>query len=391
MIPFERALEIVLNAAHRLDAERVSIHDALGRVLAEDVKSDMDMPPFDKSVMDGYACRRADLANELTVIEIIPAGVVPRREIGPNQCAKIMTGSMVPRGADCVVMVEFTDNPSENKIRFTGKETEDHICKQGEDVRRSDVVVRKGTRIEPQHIAVLASVGCVNPRVAIRPRVGVIATGDELVPPGQKPSLSQIRESNSCQLRAQISRIGAIGRNYPIAVDTDVGIHKILSEALAKNDVVVLSGGVSMGDYDLVPKIMKKNGIKVLFEKIAVKPGKPTVFGTHDKGACFGLPGNPVSAFVTCELLVKPFLYKMMGYKYRPRIVHVPLETTINRKDTRRQGWIPVTITDTGAAKAREYHGSAHIGALCGADGLVTVDIGVAEVRKGTTVRVRLI
>jgi molybdopterin molybdotransferase len=225
----------------------------------------------------------------------------------------------------------------------------------------------------------------------IRPKVGVIATGDELVPPGQRPDLSQIRESNSCQLRAQISRIGAIARGYPIAVDTDIGIHKILNEALEENDVVVLSGGVSMGEYDLVTKIMRKNGVEVLFERIAVKPGKPTVFGTHDNAACFGLPGNPVSAFVTCELLVKPFLYKMMGHNHRPRIVRAPLETTIKRKDTRRQGRIPVTITDVGTARPREYHGSAHIGALCGADGLLTVEVGVPEIQKGTIVDVLII
>lgn len=391
MLPFEKALAIVLDSVSQLGSERVDIGDALNRILAEDVKSDIDMPPFNRSAMDGYACRMEDLANELAIIETIPAGKLPEKTIGPNQCAKIMTGAPVPQGADCVVMVEFTENPTEKTVRFTGSKTSRNISPKGEDLKAGDEILRKGIRIEPRHIAALASVGCVNLCVSIRPKIGIIATGNELVEPAEKPAVSQIRNSNSFQLSAQIQRVGGIVQDYGIVGDEEEKIESTLKRAITENDVVILSGGVSMGDYDLVPGVLKKNGVEVLFEKIAVKPGKPTVFGVHKDAFCFGLPGNPVAIFVIFELVVKPFLYKMMGCDFSHRDIPMPLDEAIRRKKTKRQFWVPVAITDSGRAKAVEYHGSAHIGSLCGADGLVSMNVGIAEIKKGTIVKVRLI
>ncbi|MHC4574152.1 MAG: molybdopterin molybdotransferase MoeA, partial [Planctomycetota bacterium] len=183
MLTFDQGLEMVLGSARELGAERVDIAHALNRVLAEDVTSDMDMPPFNKAVMDGYACRREDLGNELLVIETVPAGAPAQKSVGPNQCAKIMTGAAVPQGADCVIMKEFVETLGENTVRFVSENAAANICLQGEDAKAGDVVLRRGTLLRPQHIAVLASVGCVQPVAARRPRVGVIATGDELVEP----------------------------------------------------------------------------------------------------------------------------------------------------------------------------------------------------------------
>ena len=391
MIPFEEALSTVLDSACRLGTERVDITNAIDRILAEDVKSDMDMPPFNKSAMDGYACRRADLANELEVVETIPAGYTPTKSIGPNQSAKIMTGAAVPQGADCVVMVEFTETPTDSTVRFVGENTSDNICQKGEDIKAGEVVLFKGTRIRPQHIAVLASVGCAQPVVSKRPRIGILATGDELVPPASMPGPSQIRNSNSFQLTAQVESMGAVAKNYGIAKDTDKAIDKMFKEAIEENDVVLVSGGVSMGDFDLVPGIFKQNNINLLFEKVAVKPGKPTVFGVAENIYCFGLPGNPVSTFVLFDLLVKPFLYKMMGYDYTPAAAKMPLAESFRRKKTERQTWIPVVITNSGLLKPVSYHGSAHINALCIADGLIRMNVGVSEIEKGTIVPVRLI
>ena len=187
MLSFEKARDTVLNSARPLGAERVSLADAANRVLAEDVKSDMDIPPFNKSAMDGYACRRSDLANDLEVIEIIPAGYTPAKSVGPGQCAKIMTGGVVPQGADCVVMKEYIESPTENTVRFVGEKTKDNICQKGEDIKAGDVVLRKGELLKPQHIAVLASVGRARPMVSKAPRVGINATGSELVDPGTLP------------------------------------------------------------------------------------------------------------------------------------------------------------------------------------------------------------
>ena len=389
MLAFEKALEIVLDSAYLLGTEQVDISCAVNRILAEDVQSDIDIPPFNKSAMDGYACRREDLANELTVIETIPAGVTPKKVIGPNQCAKIMTGAVVPEGADCVIMVEFTENPTENTVRFTGKETANNICFKAEDIKAGDIVLRKGTLLRPQHIATLAAVGCASPCVAVRPKVGVIATGDELVEPSQRPSLPQIRDNNSYQLAAQVETVGAVIKNYGIVKDTREAIDAAVKKAVSENDVVLISGGVSVGEFDFVPDILKQNGFELMFEKIAIKPGKPTVFGRAGNVFCFGVPGNPVSGFVIFELLIKPFLYKLMGHNFKPPGIKVPLETSVSRKKVGSPSWIPVIITNGGTAEPVEYHGSAHFNALSEADGLICIPKGTAELKEGTLVSVR--
>lgn len=390
MIPLKQALEIVLNSARALECERVDVRASLGRVLAEDVVSDMDMPPFDKSLVDGYACRRADLACELSVVETIPAGTVPTKSIGAGQCAKIMTGAAVPSGADCVVMIEQTERVDGETIRLTEERTRDNIAGRASDLKTGQVVLRQGGRIAPQHIAVLASVGCTRPLVARRPRVGLIAGGDELVAPETEPGPSQIRNSNGFQLAAQVEAMGAAVRDYGTVKDVAADIDRMLKAALGENDVVLMSGGVSMGDFDFVPSVLRQNGVELLFEKIAVKPGKPTVFGTSESGYCFGLPGNPVSTFVTFELLVKPFLYRLMGCDHAPVCVEMCLSESVVRKDTERQGWIPVEVLDSTSVRPVEYRGSAHILALCQADGLIAMEIGVGRIDKDSRVSVRL-
>ncbi len=391
VISFEKALDIVLSSARPVGTEEVGLADAANRVLAGDVKADMDMPPFNKSAMDGYACRRGDLAATLTVVETIPAGFTPTKTIGPNQCAKIMTGGVVPQGADCVMMKEYVETPTESTIRFVGRNTADNICVKGEDIRAGDIVLSKGTLLKPQHIAVLASVGCSRPKVSKIPKVGIVATGSELVGPASKPQPSQIRNSNSAQLSAQARGLGADVTDYGIALDTKAGIDDMLKKAIADNDVVIVSGGVSVGDFDLVPEVLRNNGIKLLFESIAVKPGKPSVFGLSEKVYCFGLPGNPMSTFVQFEILIKPFLYKLMGHDYKYHDVRMPLGESIKRKKTDRKVWFPVIITAGGTVKLIEYHGSAHISSLNCADGFISVDAGVAEIEKGKIVPVRLI
>jgi molybdopterin molybdotransferase len=399
MLAFEEALKVVLDSARPLGSERVGLGRAVNRILAEDVTSDTCLPPFDKATVDGYACRREDLANRLMVIETIQAGVPPTKAIGPNQCARIMTGAAIPRGADCVIMVEFAENVSEDVIRFAvplgtpsgGQETANNICYKGEDIKAGETALYRGTRIRPQHIAVLASVGSIQPLVAKRPSVAFIATGDELVEPTLRPGTYQIRNSNSIQLAAQIEDAGGVIQDYGMVRDIPAQIDSVFKTAVEENDVVIISGGVSVGDFDFVREVLKQNNVKLLFEKIAIKPGKPTVFGLSEKAYCFGLPGNPVSTFVVFELLVRPFLYKLMGHNYSPVSIQMPLGESISRKDTDRQGWIPVTITDRGTLKPVEYHGSAHSIAICNADGLISTGVGVAKIEKGAMVRVRLI
>lgn len=391
MILFEEAFKIVLDNVKKTDSKKIDLVNSLHHVLAEDVVSDMDMPPFNKSAVDGYACKIADLSNELEVIEIIAAGDIPRHSIKVNQCSKIMTGAKLPEGADCVIMVEFTENITENTIRFTKESSPKNISFKAEDIKKGQIVLKKGTFIKPQHIALLASVGCTKPLVYTKPKVAVLSTGSELVEPDKIPGPVQIRNSNAWQLFSQVLRANATPVYFGIVGDSEAETDKAVKKAVSENDVVILTGGVSMGDYDFVPKILKQNNINLLFEKIQIKPGMPTVFGIHQKAFIFGLPGNPVSSFILFEILVRPFLQKMMGNEDDLLMLKLPLGVDYNRKKTDRLGWIPSKINQQGEVIPVEYHGSAHVFSVCDADVIFSVNIGISEIKKGELVHVRQI
>lgn len=391
MITFDEAYRTVMDAARPMKTETVSLQQSLGRVLAQDVHSDIDMPPFDKSAMDGYACRKQDLKNELNVLEVIPAGSAPQKTVSENECSKIMTGAMVPEGADCVIMVEDTRQTDTETIRFTEERTKTNICYKAEDIRVGDRVLKKGVVIDPQHIAVLSAVGCSEPQVAKRPRVGVIATGSELVNPDEKACGAKIRNSNGWQLAAQAERMGCTANNYGIAEDSEEALDQAVKRAISENDVIVLSGGVSAGDFDFVPGVLKQNGIELLFDKVAIKPGRPSTFGVSDHVRCFALPGNPVSTFIQFELLVKHFLYRMMGHPYQPRTVRVAIQCDIKQKGGNRNSVVPMRFTSPATIEPVDYHGSAHIGALCSTEAFFIFPRTETLIPKGTEIDVGLL
>ncbi|RLD56226.1 MAG: molybdopterin molybdenumtransferase MoeA [Bacteroidetes bacterium] len=391
MILIEQAYELVMRTAYTLDKEQVELNDSLNRILAQDVVSDIEMPPFNKSAMDGYACRREDINNELEVIEVIAAGKAPTKTINKNQCSKIMTGAEVPEGADCVIMVEHTEEIDSKKIRVIKENPNDNISLKAEDVKINDVVLKEGTKIGAQHIAVMASVGCVKPIVVKKPKVGIITTGNEIVEPNNKPQKSQIRNSNAYQLIAQINNMGAIPKYYGIARDDKEDTRKMIETSLSENDVTLLTGGVSMGDFDYVEDIFNEIGINILFNSLAVKPGKPTTFGVYENKRCFGLPGNPVSSFIQFEILAKPLLYSMMGFDFKPLNIKLPMSVDYNRRNTKRKSFIPIIITDDGEVMPVDYHGSAHIHSLSEAHGIISVPIGCPTLKKGEIIDVRQI
>jgi len=389
MIAFEEALNIVLSSATPLNIEKVTLNLSLNRILAQDLFSDMDMPPFDKSAVDGFACRKVDLGATLNVIELIRAGKVPEKTVGEVQCSRIMTGAMIPDGADTVIMVEDIDEISEDKIRFVGVKTAANICHKAEDIRKGDKVLNMGTLIHPGQIAVLASVGCVEPLVYRQPVVAILSTGDELVEPEQVPEPSQIRNSNAAQLMAQITAMNAIPLYLGIVPDDEEQTRNAIEQALAAADVVLLTGGVSMGDFDFVPVILQEQGVEILFNRIAVQPGKPTVFGHRDEKYVFGLPGNPVSSFVQFEMLVKPLLYALSGHTYRPVQLKLPLAIDYIRRNNQRRAFVPVTFLQPEGVVPVTYHGSAHIHAYIAAEGIMSVPIGISHLKKGELVDVR--
>ena len=391
MILYKEALELTLKAADLFDTERIDFKDSLGRVLAEDILSDTDMPPFDKTAVDGYACKKSDIFDELVVIETIPAGVKPTKSVENGQCSKIMTGGELPKGVDCVIMVEDIEELAGNKIRLTAKDTAINICYRAEDVKQGSVILKKSTLIRPQDIAMFASVGYTNVLVYKVPVVGVVSTGRELVEPEQKLSDAKIRNSNAYQLLAQAELLKCKTKYFGIADDTEESLDEIIKTAVAGCDVVLFSGGVSMGDFDLVPKMLKENGFEIIFKSIAVQPGRPTLFAKNKNKYVFGLPGNPVSSFIQFELLVKALLYKLMGYENKRQNLVLPVSQEYSRKKSKREKWIPGIITANGEIEPSDYHGSAHIHALSYSDVVFKVPIGVYELKKGDLVDVRQI
>jgi len=390
MISFEEAYRIVMNHVTVLPSERVNMMDSLGRILADDIISDVDMPPFNKSAVDGFACRMADKNHDLEVIETIPAGKTPEFMVSEGKCSRIMTGAMLPEGSDCVIMVEDTQILDNGMMRPAKKQESLNICYQGEDIKAGDKVLSTGTLIKPQHIAVLAAAGAVNPKVSKQIHVGILSTGDELMEPEHIPSASKIRNTNAYQLMAQVTAAGAIPQYGGIAADTEISLSAMLSDSLDRNDVVLLTGGVSMGEFDYVPAAMENLDIEILFKSVAVQPGRPTVFGKWGNQFIFGLPGNPVSSFVLFEVLVKPFLLKMMGSREEPVVLHLPLGTDFTRKKSTRKSLIPVRI-ENGLVIPVDYHGSAHINAYTQANGILTIEIGKTRLGKGEIADVRSI
>lgn len=389
MITLEQALETAFSKVQPLGAELVDLLHSSGRILAQDIFADADVPPFNKSAMDGYACRKVDLGNELSVLEIIPAGFSPTKTIEFNQCSKIMTGAQVPEGADTVFMVEYSHETAEGKVRFTGEKTNSNICLKGEDLKLGDLVLLKGIQIKPQHIAILATVGCTNPPVYKSPVLGIISTGSELVNPEETPKPSQIRNSNGPQLFTQSTKYGFSVNYYGIVRDDEELTTQVIQQSVAENDVTILSGGVSVGDFDFVPQIIRELGFEIHFSKISIKPGQHTTFASKGNKYIIGLPGNPVSSFIQFEVFVLPFLWKLMNYTQPEIRLSLPMSHNFQRKKMDREECLPVQLTQSNEVEMVNYHGSAHIHAYHQAYGFIILAAGKTEIKKGEIVYVR--
>lgn len=389
MISLDKALKIVLDTEVPKRTERIELHQSLGRYLAEDIKSDINMPPFHKAAMDGFAIRESDIQKELTIIETIAAGQTPSKTVKEGQASKIMTGAPVPEGADFVIQVELSKMVGDHSVKFTGH-PKNNIIPTAEDVNVGDIVLENGQKIDARHIAVLASVGCSNLLVFAQPVVGIISTGDEIVEPDIKPNASQIRNSNGHQLVAQVIQSHAKANYFGIVKDDYQATLNAIKKGIETCDILLLTGGVSMGEFDFVPKIMADLGITILFDRVAVQPGKPTTFGKKENQIIFGLPGNPVSSFVQFEILVKPLIHKFLGGSSKKIEIKLPLGKPYKRKKADRRAYIPITISEDSKIFTLDYHGSAHIYALPSASGLAIIYEGVTKLNEGDLVDVRL-
>lgn len=319
LISANRALEIVLECARPLGVERITIREAQGRVLAEDVRSPRDIPGFDNSAMDGYAVRSADAAGaseaapvRLRVVETIGAGRVPSVRIVPGTASRIMTGAPMPEGADAIVQVERTRQSGEVVELLSDAPPSNFVRPRGEDIRQNEVAIGAGTELKAPDIGMLASLNRSTIEVWRKPRVGIVATGDELVEVDQVPSGAQVVNSSGYALASAVTQAGAEPMLMPIARDRPELIRQRLAEAFAF-DVVLSTGGVSVGQFDYVSAELKRLGMREMFHGVAQKPGKPLAFGTVGTKLLFGLPGNPVSTMVCFYLYALPALQKLGG------------------------------------------------------------------------------
>ncbi|MGB2956750.1 MAG: gephyrin-like molybdotransferase Glp [Anaerolineales bacterium] len=389
MISVEEAEQILTAIPVEPAIEEVSIHVALNRILAQDIESKIEMPPFDKSAMDGFAIASSDESEQFQIVEIIPAGTFPIQHLKKGECAKIMTGGVIPKGADRVIKKEVTIEKN-GFMKLTGDDPNRNICFKGEDVRVGDVVLKRGVKIRAAELGLIASLGLEKLNLYRKPVVGILATGSELVDPGRPLSPGKIYDSNSYSLAAQVKEMGAIARSAGIVSDSKKNIKERIDELLISCDLVLLSGGVSMGDFDYVPSILKELGFFLHFQSVSIKPGKPSVFASRGMDVIFGVPGNPVSTFVIFEIFIKPLLFHMMGHKYVPNILPGILESGLSRKNAERSAFFPVCF-NRGSVQPLSYHGSAHIHALTRANALAYMPKGEKELPSGSTVNVRSI
>ncbi|MBU1122867.1 MAG: molybdopterin molybdotransferase MoeA [Candidatus Omnitrophica bacterium] len=392
MISFVEALDKIVKNTPVLLAEEVGVTESVGRVLAQDICSPINMPPMDKSAMDGYAVNYKDaIRNNLTLKcgGVIQAGSANQKSINEGQCVKIMTGAPIPKTADTVVMVENTKNVDTRVKILKPIKKGQNICFKGEDITVNQKLLAKGKIISIADIALIATTGKSFIKVIKKPTVAFLNTGDEIVPAGKKLPKNKIYNSNGPQLAALLSFDGISGKFLGIVKDKPEALTKTIKKGL-NYDILLISGGVSMGDYDFIPQILQTLKIRKIFHKVKIKPGKPLLVGKHKKTLIFGVPGNPVSNFTTYMLFIRTAIYKMMGYKnFMPQFKEGIIKKTVKRNPGRLH-FVPVTVEKKNHKKyltPPTSHGSADIVSLSQADGFMMVDADKTLVKKNEKIK----
>ena len=401
LTPLADAQRTVLEGTMPLGLEKVSLLEALGRVLGEDIIAERDNPPWDNSAMDGFALRWEDIKQEhaitkpveLKVIEDVPAGTVATKTVGPGEAIRIMTGAPVPKGADTVVKVEETESSGDAVRIFKALERGANVRPQGEDVKKGDTIIAKGTQIRPAEAGMLAILAKSFVLVYQKPRVAILSTGDELADLDERFDEDKIINSNSYGIAAGVQEAGGIPILLGIAKDQPAALKGKIAHGL-NADILVLSGGVSMGDYDFTKAVFKDLGAEMNFWKLAIRPGQPLAFGKIQGKLAFGLPGNPVSSMVTFEQLVRPAMLKMGGHRsYGRPVVQAVFQEKFSKRNDRRHFLRGILSRQNGVLTVRTTgdQGSGILTSMVKANGLIDVPEEVERLNPGDTVSVQVL
>jgi molybdopterin molybdotransferase len=383
------ALERVLEHVEPLEQEQVLLEDSYGRYVAVDVAAALDLPPFPNSSMDGYAVRAAETPGTLSVVGESAAGSPFRGQLGPRQAVVISTGAVIPAQADAVVPIEVVQRTADTITIAAASEAGAFIRHAGSDIERGDPMLAAGTRIGPAQIGAAAAVGLGELPCHRRPRVAILTTGSELVQPGRTLGDGEIYDSNGPMLRAALRTSGGEVTIIPAAADTR-DEHRAALERALEHDVVISSGGVSVGEHDLVRDVGFELGVREIFWRVAMRPGKPLAFGVHDRTLLFGLPGNPVSTLVGFELFVRPALLGLQGARsprppFRAGMLASDAKRLAERDDLIRVQVVGGESAQTFVAPLRGQQ-SHQIAVTAQADGLALIPRGTGELPAGTEV-----
>lgn len=394
----DEALKLVLENIEDYGEEKISVLDSYNRVLVNDIYALNDDPPFSKSSMDGYAYNKEDENKDDYVLiknKIIYAGLCEKIKVNSGECVKIMTGAMLPENCNAVQRVEWTEKIEADKttIKFTKKEISNNVIKKGNNKKTGEKILDKKFLL-PKDIAILAGFGFSNIDVKKKTKVAVVSTGDEIANIGESLKEGQIYDANAPMLVSRTLALSCDSKFYGKVNDDEREIKNILSKAIEENDIVLISGGVSMGDFDYVHKELLELGVKQIFHGLAMKPGKPLFFGKLNKKAVFALPGNTVSSFMTFEIMVKAYILSCLGLNYDSSYTNAVLTDEFNRKDNERLEYVPVKLTHNNTkleAKLINYNNSSMIASFSEANGILKIDIGVSNIKAGSVVDVRFL
>lgn len=389
MISFNQAFEYSQQIASGIkpEADSVVISLASGHILLEQVKAPFPIPAFSKSAMDGFAVLESEKSEKLGIAGTIIAGDEHNLVIPPGKCYRIMTGAKIPENAGRVIMKEHVKE--ENGHIFIQKfSSKTNIILKGEDAKTGTILLEAGVQLKDRHIGILATAGYDKVKVSKKPRVAILNTGTELVEAGEQSFAGSVYNSNGPQTIAQLKSMGITADYLGIAVDHKAFTKQQIQKGIEKNQVLIITGGVSEGDYDFVPEIIQELGFKIVFNKIATQPGKPTTLAVKDGKVIWGLPGNPVSSFVIFRQFVEPFIISMMGGNWQNPEFMMPVGVDITRKNAERDKWIPANIQNDRIIPV-EYHGSAHIHSISFAGYMMCIPREVNKLKKGESVRVR--